>query len=53
LVEALCYKPEGRGFESLWGSHNPSGLTVTMVATHPLTAMSTGNIFWVVKAAGV
>jgi hypothetical protein len=31
VVKALCYKPEGRGFDSRWGeflnSPNPSGRT--------------------------
>jgi hypothetical protein len=31
VVKALCYKPEGRGFETLWGEFlnlpNPSGRT--------------------------
>jgi hypothetical protein len=39
LVEALRYKPEGRGFDSL-GS------------TQPLTKMSTRDILWGIKAAG-
>jgi hypothetical protein len=53
LAEALRYKPEGRGFDSLeffidvifpvaiW----PRGFT------QPLTIMSTRNISWEVKAA--
>jgi hypothetical protein len=36
VVKALCYKPEGRGFDTRWGEFlnlpNPSGLT-----TQPLT----------------
>jgi len=39
LVEALRYKPEGRGFDSL-GS------------TQPLTKMRTRDILWGIKAAG-
>jgi hypothetical protein len=51
LVEALRYKPEGRGFDSLW-SHwsfkclNPSGRTVALGSTQPLTEMSTRNPSW-------
>ena len=55
--EALRYKPEGRGFDSRWCHwnfywHNPSGRTVALGSTQPLTEMSTGNISWGVKAAG-
>jgi hypothetical protein len=41
VVEALCYKPEGRGFDTRWeflNLPNPSG------RTRPLTEMSTRNI---------
>jgi hypothetical protein len=42
VVKALCYKPEGRGFDSRWGEFlnlpNLSG------RTQPLTEMSTRNI---------
>ena len=51
LVEALRYKPEGRGFDSqlcLWNS----GPTMALGSTQPLTEMSTGNISCGVKAAG-
>ena len=52
LVEALLYKPEGRGFDSQWRSwHNPSGRTMALGSTQPLTEMSTRNISWWVKAA--
>ena len=45
LVEALHYKPEGRGFESRWCrwnfySHNPSSRTMALGSTQPLTEMS-------------
>jgi hypothetical protein len=51
LVEALRYKPEGRGFDSRychWNFywHNPSGLTIALGLTLPLTEMSTRNISW-------
>ena len=53
LVEALRYKPVGRGFDSRWCHWNfPSGRTVTLGLTQPLTEMSTRNISWRVKAAG-
>ena len=53
-VEALHSKLEGRGFDSQWCHwHNPSGHTVALGLTQPLTEMSTKNISWVVKAAGV
>jgi hypothetical protein len=51
LVEALRYKPEGRGFDSLW-SHwnfqwlNPSGRIMVLGSTQPLTEMSTRNPSW-------
>jgi hypothetical protein len=52
LVQALRYKPEGRGFDSRW-SHwiffywrNPSGRTMALGSTQPLTEMSTRNILW-------
>ena len=51
LVEALCYKSEGRGFDSRWchwnfSWHNPSGRTMALGSTQPLTEMSTRNISW-------
>ena len=57
LVEALRYKPEGRGFDSRWchwnfSFHNPSGRTMVLGSTQPLTEMSTRNISWGVKAPG-
>jgi hypothetical protein len=51
LVEALRYKPEGRGFDSRW-CHNPSGCIIELGSTHPLTKMSTRNISWALKSAG-
>jgi hypothetical protein len=46
LVEALRYKPEGRGLDSRWSYlifHwlNPSGLTMALGSTQPLTEMIT------------
>ena len=57
LVEALRYKPEGRGFDSRWCHwkfhwHNPSGRIMALGSTQPLTEMITRNISWGVKAAG-
>jgi hypothetical protein len=49
LVEALSYKPEGRGFDSrLCHLLNPSGRSMVLGSTHPLTEMST----WGINAAG-
>jgi len=50
LVKALRYNPESRGFPMLsleflhW--HNPSGRTVALGLTQPLTEMSTRHISW-------
>ena len=53
LVEALRYKPKGRGFDSRWWhSHNPSDRTIILGLTQPLTEMSARNIPWGVNAAG-
>ena len=53
LVEALRYKPEGRGFYSnsirIFHLHNPSGRTMALGLTQPLTEMSTRNTSWGVK----
>jgi hypothetical protein len=51
LVEALCYKPESRGLDSrfvtvIFHWHNPTGRTMTLGLTHPLTEMSTRNNSW-------
>jgi hypothetical protein len=51
LVEALRYKPEGCGFDSLWRNWNfsltcPCGRTTALRSTQPLTEMSTRNISW-------
>ena len=56
LVEAQRYKPEGRGFYSRLSHNisliNPSGRTMSLGSTQPLTEMSISNISWGVKAAG-
>ena len=52
LVEELRYKPEGRGFDPLLGHWGPSGRTVALRSTQPLTKMSTSNVSWGVKVAG-
>ena len=51
LVEALRYRPEGRGFDSRWGlwifhGLNPSERTVALGSTQPLKEVSTRNISW-------
>jgi hypothetical protein len=50
LVEAICYKLEGRFFGSQWGHcifsfnlPNPSSRTITLRLTQPLTVMRTRN----------
>ena len=56
LVEALHYKPGGRGLGSRWCGifhwHNPSGRAMALELIQPLTEMSTMNVSWGVKAAG-
>jgi hypothetical protein len=57
LIEALRNKPEGHGLDSRWCHwnfhwHNPSGRTMALELTQPLTEMSTSNIYCGVKAAG-
>ena len=53
LVEALHYKSEGPLFDSRWchRESNPSGRTMALGLTQPITEMSTRNISWGVKAA--
>jgi hypothetical protein len=52
LVEALCYKPEGRGFDyrlSEWmffNSHSASRHTMALGFTQYLKEMSTRNLPW-------
>jgi hypothetical protein len=56
LVEALRYKPEGTGLipdgVGIFHCHNPSGRTLALGLTQPLTAMSTRYISWVGGKAG-
>ena len=57
FVEALRYKSEVAGsipdgVTGIFHWHNPSGPTMAVGSTQPLTEMSTRNISWVVKAAG-
>ena len=54
LRHRATYKPEGRGFDSRWCrnfSLNPSGPTMALGSTKPLTKMSTRNTSWGLKAA--
>ena len=49
--ETLRYKVKGRGFSSQWWPLNfswlnPSGCTVVLRSTEPVTVMSTRNISW-------
>jgi hypothetical protein len=51
LVEALLYKPEGRGFHSRWVIEifnliNPTGLPMALWPTQPVTEMSITDISW-------
>jgi len=57
FVEALRYKPEGHGsipdcVTGFLHCHNPSGRTMALGLTQPLTEMSTRNYFLGIKAAG-
>ena len=54
-AEATSRKVTGSipdGVIGIFHSHNPSGRTMALVLTQPLTEMSTRNISWGVKAAG-
>jgi hypothetical protein len=52
LVAALCYNPERRGFDSrddvtgIFHWHNPSGYTVALGLTKPVTEMIPGIFPW-------
>jgi len=57
LAEALCSKPEDRGFDSegvigIFHSYNPSSHIMVLGSTQPLTEMSTRVISWGIEAAG-
>ena len=57
LVEALRYKPEIRvsnpnSVIGIFHGHNPSGCTMALESTHPLTETNTRNIHWGVMVAG-
>jgi len=57
LVEALSYKPEGRGFDSRWCRwkyywHNPSGRTMALGSTQPLNRNEYQEYFLGIEAAG-
>jgi hypothetical protein len=52
-LEALCYKPEGRWFETRWGHwiffdlpNNPSSRSLARGFIQPLTQMNTRKCFW-------
>jgi hypothetical protein len=45
VIEALRYKPEGRGFDSRW-CHWNFGRTMALESTQSLTEMSTRNVSW-------
>jgi len=49
LVEALRYKVAGSipdGVNGFFHGHNPSGRTMALGSTQPLTEMSTRNVSW-------
>ena len=47
VVKVLCYKSEGRWFDSRWCHwHNPSDRTMALGSTQPLTEMGTRSISW-------
>jgi hypothetical protein len=57
LVEAQRCKQEGRGFDFRWGHWNfsllnPSGRSMALGSTQPVTVMGTRDVSWVVKVAG-
>ena len=57
LVEALGYKPEieglvPNGISEIFHRLNPSGRTMILGSTQPLTEMSTRELPWEVKTAG-
>jgi len=57
FLDALRYKPEDRGSDSQWDHSdfhwlNPSGRTLALESTQPLTQMNTRIVSWGIKAAG-
>lgn len=53
LVEALCYKPEGRRLSlTYFIDLNPSDRKMALGSIQPVTEISSRNISWLVKAAG-
>jgi hypothetical protein len=54
LLEALRYKPDSipDGVIGIFHGHNPSGCTMALGFTQPVTGMSTKNISWGVKGGG-
>jgi len=51
VLKGLCYKLEGRWFDSRWchgmfHRHSPSDRTMTLGSTQPLTELSTRSISW-------
>ena len=52
VVKVLCYKSEGRWFDSSWChwnfslTQNPSDRTMVLGSTQPLAKMSTRSISW-------
>jgi hypothetical protein len=56
LVEALRYKPEGHSVIpdcviGIFHGRNPSGHTMALGMTQPLTELGTRNISWRVRVA--
>jgi hypothetical protein len=52
LVETVCYKPEGRGFDSRWCDWNFHWLNTSGTSTQHLTEMSARDVCLGIKAAG-
>ena len=55
MVEAMRYNPEVAGsipdgINGIFHWHNPSGRTMALGLTQPMTEMSTRNISWGLKA---
>jgi len=46
LVEALCYKPEVRGFDLVFRLLNPTGRSMALGSIRPLTETITRGISW-------